>query len=91
MLIITDKQLDRLVKSIMDKVDFRISHIEDALKGLRDEVRRVNSSRPLYDFEEHVHFNKIIERLSNIEEQLTNVFLIKRRKRKEEEESDEST
>jgi hypothetical protein len=78
MLLITDKQR----KAIIDKLDARIAHIDDSLKMLHNELRRVHVLQTCGA--ESAQFREIIQRLFNIEEQLSTFYFVKINKKEKE-------
>ena len=85
MLLITDKQR----KAIIDKLDARIAHIDESIKNLRDEVRRIHVLQTC-GAEPH-YIKEINQKLFNIEEGLSKVILVKKVKRKGREKSEQTT
>jgi hypothetical protein len=76
MLWISNKEL----KEIMEALIIRMSYMEESLRMLHNEVRRIHVLQTCGG--ENLQFKEINQRLSNIEDQLSNhIFLIKRTKK----------
>lgn len=76
MLFVTNKQL----KALFDEMNSRITHLDDSVKSLRDEIRRIYVLQTCGG--EGPHVKEINQRLFNIEENLSKAFPIKKTRKK---------
>jgi septation ring formation regulator EzrA len=76
MLLITNKQVLAILKNLSD----RINHLDEGMKHLRDEIRRVHVLQTCGG--ESTHIKQLIERLDKIEEHLSKVLIVKKVRKK---------
>jgi coenzyme F420-reducing hydrogenase delta subunit len=73
---------NKQIKELREAIDVRMHHIDDSLKMLHNEVRRVHVLQTCGA--ESAQFREIIHRLSIIEEQLSTFYFVKVNKKEKE-------
>jgi hypothetical protein len=71
---------------MLEPINARFTHIDDSLKMLRDEVRRVHVQQTCSA--ESAQLREISQRLFNIEEQISTFYFVKVHKKEKEESKD---